>query len=218
MAVDREAVKETVFGGRGDVIFTWNMPRVDPNYKVEWETAFDVDTAKQLLSEAGVPEGFSFTMWVAPDNLGGYDPEGGEVVAQMWRALGLNVTVETTNYAVRRPTLVARSIDIPMLHHSSWLTLDEPRASTVVPSNGFNHGFEIPDAYIPLHTANFTEPDHDTRLQNNLKIEEFVQYWRLVVPYTTMESFWIVGPAVEEWLPHQMSWSLFNSPETVIMK
>ncbi len=41
MAVDREAIKEKVFGGRGDVIFSWNMPRVDPNYKVEWETAFD---------------------------------------------------------------------------------------------------------------------------------------------------------------------------------
>ncbi|MDP2953917.1 MAG: ABC transporter substrate-binding protein, partial [Chloroflexota bacterium] len=218
LAIDRKAIKEKVFTGYSQVIWTSMVPEEDPNFKKEWIIPYDPAKAKQLLAEAGVPEGFAFTTYVAPDNPGGFDPEGGEVVAQMWRALGLKVAVEKTVYAARRPTYVARSIDIPKLHHTNWLMFDEPKGGSLITTPGYNDGVEVPDVWGQLRWANVTEPSEPVRRQNNVKFQDFLSYWMLTAAYVTLEPYWIVRPEVKEWAPHQQSWTHFISPETIVMK
>jgi len=219
MAIDRDSLNRNVFRGLGVKTYTYTDILPDNKlFKKEWEVPYDLAKAKQLLSEAGYPNGFSLTMWVSPDNTAAVDPEIGEAIAQMWQGIGLKTTVEKTAYAARRPTLVARSIDIPWEHHTFWLTVDEPKATTLVPSAGFNHGIELPEEMGMIRWKNITEPDFNKRLENNLKLQDYLSHWQLMASTVTMQPYWVVRPEVVEWKPHQLAWSMFNSPETVVLK
>jgi peptide/nickel transport system substrate-binding protein len=89
--IDRAAIVKTVFGGFAEVMPTPFFPNLlgfDPNLKPH---AFDVREAKQLLSAAGVPDGYevtinSFGSGTAPD-------DDFPVIASYWQQLGLKATI-----------------------------------------------------------------------------------------------------------------------------
>ena len=218
MAIDRESVNRNVFNGLGVLTYTYTDVLPDnPRYNPAWTVPYDVEGAKKLLAEAGVPNGFEMGFWVSPDNTAAVDPEAFEAIAQMWQDIGVNASIEKTVYAARRPTLVARSIDIPFAHHTFFLAIDEPKGGTLVPTGGFNHGIELPEAIGKFRYANITEPDLEKRTQNNLDLQDYLSEWQLMASTVTLQPHWLVRPEVLEWLPHQQAWAVFNSPETVKM-
>ena len=156
-------------------------------------------------------------MWVSPDNTAAVEPEAFEAIAQMWRDIGVNASVEKTVYASRRPTLVARSIDIPFAHHTFWLSSDEPKGGTLVPTGGFNHGIELPEEIGRLRYDNIWEQDLQKRIDNNLRLQDYLSYWQLMAPTVTLQPHWLVRPEVESWDLYQQAWAVFNSPERVKM-
>jgi len=219
MAIDRESVNRNVFDGLGVLTYTYTDVLPDhPRFNQDWFVPYDVEGAKKLLAEAGVADGFDMGFWVSPDNTAAVDPEAFEAIAQMWQDIGVNASIEKTVYAARRPTLVARSIDIPFAHHTFFLAIDEPKGGTLVPTGGFNHGIELPEEYGKLRYANITESDREQRIQNNLKLQDYLSEWQLMASTVTLQPHWLVRPEVVEWLPHQQAWAMFNSPETVKMK
>ncbi len=218
MAIDRESVNRNVFNGLGVLTYTYtDILPTNPLFKSEWEVPYDVEGAKALLAEAGVADGFDMDFWVSPDNTAAVDPEAFEAMAQMWQDIGVNASIEKTVYAARRPTLVARSIDIPFAHHTFFLTDDETKGATLVPTGGFNHGIELPEEIGVLRYANITEPDLGKRIENNIELQDYLSHWQLMASTVTLQPHWLVRPEVAEWLPHQQAWAVFNSPETVKM-
>ena len=218
MAINREAVNRNVFNGYGQITYAYTdiLPG-DPLHKDDWTVPYDVGRARQLLTEAGYPGGFDLAMWVSPDNTAAVEPEAFEAIAQMWRDIGVNASVEKTVYASRRPTLVARSIDIPFAHHTFWLSSDEPKGGTLVPTGGFNHGIELPEEIGRLRYDNIWEQDLQKRIDNNLRLQDYLSYWQLMAPTVTLQPHWLVRPEVESWDLYQQAWAVFNSPERVKM-
>ncbi len=219
MAIDRESLTRNVFAGLGGSTYTYTdvMPN-HPRFNPEWKVEYDVEGAKKLLAEAGVPDGFSMDFWVSPDNTAAVDPECFEAIAQMWQDIGVNASIEKTVYAARRPTLVARSIDIPFAHHTFFLTLDQPKGGSLVPTGGFNHGIELPEEIGKFRYDNETETDLEKRIQNNLDMQDYMSHWQLMASTVTLQPTWLLLGEVAEWKPHQQAWGMFNSPESVKMK
>ena len=146
-------------------------------------------------------------------------------VAQMWSDLGLDVKLESTAYGARRPTLVSRSIDIPMAHFELvGGDADGQVYASMRPTSGANRGQETPDGnfglpdILGLTIANKTEPDFDTRVENNRKIMDWSKEVWWVAPTVRGQQAYVVGPAVAEWKPTSFNLADFISPETIVMK
>jgi ABC-type transport system substrate-binding protein len=221
MAIDKDLINKQIEHGLGRTYdaFTAIEPK-DPWWKEEWKVPFDPVKAKQLLAEAGYPSGFSLTVWVAVGEVAN-EPEVGLAIADMWRSnLGLNVTVERTAYAARRPTLVARTIDIPFQHSTARPFGDDFSLAvglSQAPSTGWNAGIEsefLQDIYYKM----LKEPDRDKRIQMRVQAQDYYTFWRLDAPSVYNVFTWVVGPKVAEWAPHQTIYSDFTAPDRVVMK
>ena len=95
-AVDRTVLGERLYGP-GNAEATWGMRRkgtLGYNPDLEDNYAHDVAKAKQLLTEAGYPDGFSTSMIVAP----GLSSVAGEVLQAQWKEIGVDLSLqEATN-------------------------------------------------------------------------------------------------------------------------
>jgi len=88
-AIDKEGVLQLFAQGVGEVISTWwnsSVPWFDPNFEEPYP--YDPDRARELLAEAGFPDGFTAEMAVIPNNPSG---DIGEVIALMLQEVGINL-------------------------------------------------------------------------------------------------------------------------------
>ena len=87
--------------------------------------------------------------------------------------------------------------------------LCRPAASTT--------GLKLPEEIGILRYENISEPDLQTRIDNNVKLEDYMSHWQLMAATVTLQPHWLVRPEVESWDLYQMAWAVFNSPERVKM-
>ncbi len=103
MAIDREALNNAFYDGDGEpVIVSLFHPGLGP-WNPEWEArynelhAYNPEMARQLLAEAGYPDGISGYKWslffidIAPEVL-----DIAESVVAMWKEIGVELEIETT--------------------------------------------------------------------------------------------------------------------------
>ncbi len=217
MAIDRPTLLDTVFGGLGLSTAAYNgfLPP-DPQWKDSWNLDYDLPGAKALLAEAGYPNGFEFTFYVAPDHIV-INSEAGAAVAQMWRELGLDVKIDNSAYATARPRHFLGQDDIIWYAHSGTGNLDKQKAGNMGINNTF-HGAELPCDIQALYWANATELDQEKRIQNNIVIQDYMADNRLHVPIANITDYFMVGPKVAAWSPHKIAGRYFTNPETVQVK
>lgn len=109
LAVDRNAIVDKIYAGQADIVavpgFRPGMPWTDPSLK---PYPYDPAQAKELLTRAGYPSGFSIKLL----SLTGQAPEFpqlAEAVAGYWtRNLGLKVELQPIQWGTWRPKMVAR--------------------------------------------------------------------------------------------------------------
>ena len=88
LALDREGYNQAVLNGLGETNPGWFLPS-EPWYDPGPEKyAFDLPKAKQMLADAGYPDGFSILIETIPPLA-----TSAEAVQQMWTALGLDVSL-----------------------------------------------------------------------------------------------------------------------------
>ena len=220
LAIDRDAILEEIFGGFGftQAVITVGFGPEMPQWKTEWEFGYDPDRARQLLTEAGYPNGFKMPLFVPADHPR-VVPEAGQAIAQYWRDIGVDVDLEISAYAARRPKRFGGVDDTPWYHCGtvSVNRIDRPFDGGTGPTSTFR-GFEIHDEMIPLYFENFTEPSKEKRIANNVKYADYTTFWMLQTTFVVESKHYAVGPGVTGWLPHSIDAPIFTNAATVRVK
>ncbi len=126
LAIDRKTIVDRVLHGFATVTGTQAGP-FDFGYKAEPLPAYDPARAKQLLAEAGYPNGFSVSMQVPRRYINSADV--GQVIAQEFAAIGVKADLEVPEWSVYTQQVPAgKQAPIYMLAWGSTQTLDADAA------------------------------------------------------------------------------------------
>jgi len=221
MGIDRDLIVSEVQSGIGRPLTNViNAFPGDPHWRDEFAVSYDVAKAKSLLSEAGYPDCFSFTLHVAPGKE--WDEEVGGAVAQFWRDLGCQVNVDATDYGAARPRLVNRQKEIPWMIQAGTNSNPDAfgAASVFRPSGGFNYGIEVPNAISEIAEANLDSgaTTYDQRVKNNAEWWAYLNEWNLVASVSTLPTSVVLRPEITSYTPYMNDGPEFVAPETVVMK
>jgi peptide/nickel transport system substrate-binding protein len=123
MAVDRATVVEGAWSGFGTPIGSHYTPN-DRGYKdLTGVYPYDAEKAKALLSDAGFPNGFSFTM-KAPQMA--YAQRSSQILQAMFAEIGVTMTIETTEFPAKwvADVLKAADYDMTIVAHAEPMDID----------------------------------------------------------------------------------------------
>ncbi|NNU78860.1 ABC transporter substrate-binding protein [Halovulum dunhuangense] len=95
-AIDRQAVIDGAMFGYGTPIGTHFAPHHPAYVDLTGLSAHDPERAKELLAEAGYPDGFTTTLKLPPPS---YARRGGEIIAAQLRAVGIEAEIVNLEWA-----------------------------------------------------------------------------------------------------------------------
>ncbi|BCN32432.1 ABC transporter substrate-binding protein [Anaeromicropila herbilytica] len=155
-AVDKKAILDMVAGGKGNTIGT-NMFHAFSKYyekSLDKVYTFDVQKAKDLLAEAGYPDGFDMTITV-PSNYQ-YHVDTAQVLVEQLKAIGVNAKIEQVEWA-------------------SWLSdvyTNRNYQSTIIGVDAKLAPRDVLERYASTASGNFINyknPDYDKILDKAIK-------------------------------------------------
>ncbi len=107
LAINRDALVERVMEGAATSTAQWLPPGAFGYNPAIRPDAFDPDTARRLLAEAGFPDGFRVTL-ATPNDRWPNDARLAQGVAQMWTRIGIRTQIDAlpwTGFVPRRVRL-----------------------------------------------------------------------------------------------------------------
>jgi peptide/nickel transport system substrate-binding protein len=224
MAIDREAINQTILGGLGtENALPWFSKNNKDLWEERWDVPYDIQGAKALLAEAGYPDGFnSKVRLVDLQNYG--PPEISKAVAGMWRdAFGLEVEVDYAPSSSFRPTVVGRTVSdiwITGCDEGRNLPADWPRGKvgSSITRGGFSCAFEVPE-YAEWFLQASQEPDTVKRIAIQKELGDFHRHWMLMAGVVEVPGVWTYDPRrVESWGLRRGFKNTLNSFETIVLK
>lgn len=200
-AVDRKAIQNTLLGARGDpmVVTFWDTTLLgwNPQWLKQYEEhyGYDPQRAKALLAEAGYPQGFKATYILTPRPELPELMQVGEVIANYWREVGVDVKIEEREFVWWREKFLKEQ-----LHGLAWTdaTLrfeDRDMVRIIYYSKGPVHFFE--SAFIDQNYDQYTataDPQEQDRLLREIGNHLFDEYATL--PLFWLYTEFVVNPKV----------------------
>jgi peptide/nickel transport system substrate-binding protein len=121
-ALDRKAIIDGAMFGYALPIGSHFSP-LDPGYvDLTGRYPYDVEKAKALLAEAGMPDGFSATLKLPPP---AYARRSGEIIAQQLAAVGIKVTIEPLQFPQWLANVFTnKEYDLTVISHTEPLDID----------------------------------------------------------------------------------------------
>ena len=117
LAIDRALLNEVFYGGRAEPMPVFGFHPSLPGWDPSWQPyPYDPGLAKQLLAEAGYPDGFKFEM----DLISGLAQarelmDIGEGMAGMMADVGIRPDLFVQEFSALRPRIVEKQ-----MHHALW--------------------------------------------------------------------------------------------------
>lgn len=190
-AVDTETIVNVVLGGVGapsqgfinDIVFGWAP--TDP-------FDFNPDRARELLAEAGFPDGFPARLWTNSENQRRIDIS--TIVAAQLRDVGVDVTFETFEFATMTSRLDAGEHDMFLL---GWVCVGGDADYGLFPLfHSANHG-------APGNRSFYTNPEVDRLLEEGRAATSDADRLRIYAE-------------LQEILRDDAPWLLLNQNETLM--
>lgn len=115
-AIDRQAIIDGAMFGLGTPIGSHFAPHHPAYVELTGTYAYDPEMAKQLLADAGYPEGFSATIKLPPPS---YARRGGEILAAQLREVGINLEIIPVEWAQWLDQVFkAKDFDLTIVSHT----------------------------------------------------------------------------------------------------
>ncbi len=202
MAIDRQALVDTVLGGLGQKHYHWNLgpghPRWTPELEKKFAIPYDVAAAKKLLAEAGHANGFNFTFFI-PSGLSSTLEQVCQAMIPMFSAAGMNATVDKSAYSSVRPKMLARSIDVVWCWQESGWSVDPDVLYRFSTRAVWNPGIEYNE---PLDFESRILSKSDAEESWKIIIDEWLPWFQKTLPSFQTVGFAApiaVGGRIKEW-------------------
>ena len=202
IAIDRDLIVETILGGEGQAQSLWfwenQIHNLDPDLRT---IEFNPERAKQLLSEAGYPDGFSITVATSIRGVPG-EEEACEAISEMWEEIGIDTQVQRIPYAALGPQLGAREYNGANCHGTGG-RLDPLELLPVVfeSTAGFSGGSNHPILDDLLAEARL-QIDDEGHFRVLNQFARFVYENVMETGLYSVNVLWPLGPRVESWVDY----------------
>ncbi|MEQ9811723.1 MAG: ABC transporter substrate-binding protein [Azospirillaceae bacterium] len=195
-AVDKQTIIDELFHGEAVVAASDTPVRA-------WESVepypYDPDRARELLAEAGYPDGFDITLRTFTTTPGAELPLMAEAVALYWQDVGINATIEPVDWpAMRSDWTEGRATEVVWSHRGF------PFASA---ANGLEAGFVSDSLFASFASDELdamiddfvNEQDLAAREQKLTAIGQYLRDQAAAVFIALANEPYGVGPDVGEW-------------------
>lgn len=181
LALDTKAITTAVYGSLGETADSILIDGCD-FYSSIGVHDYDPDQAKELLKEAGYGDGLNLKVVIpsTPTN-----DKCAEIVQAYLAKVGINLSVESYDFATAIPILMANGTDISIFGTGGG-TYTAALITDTLSENCSNSGARISDpTFNGYLNAARTTLDKDTRLDNYTKAAQwdFDNYWTLPISY-----------------------------------
>jgi peptide/nickel transport system substrate-binding protein len=184
LAVDKQAIMQRILGGLGTVTGAWLAYPNDPwaSEALKKPLPYEPAKARQLLADAGYPNGFDVTMNLTAWPGRGYLPDVGEAVATYWERIGIKVKRRPLDRAVFAADFRARAYSGVTLAYAAPLV--------------------APESWEVIYRGGYTKASLNLFMEHP-KLDEFID--RLAVQPSYQERVRIMrdemGPFLSEYVP-----------------
>ena len=203
IAIDRQGIVDTLLQGYGSPAVLWDFGRYEETWlpaEMRWE--YNPERARELLAEAGYPDGFNITLTPALRGAP-VEVEACEAIASMWGEIGLDVKFERVPFTTLRPSLIARKYQGSTCH-AGGIRLEPGQGFSGMLSQLhheaiWNRGVEHAwlDEKVSQHMA-----EVDTAKRRALGIEIATFMFENAITGVGLYNFdvvWPVGPNIQPW-------------------
>ena len=200
IGIDRQKLVNNLAFGEGEPWYVayWDKAQIQKWGLTDVTIPYDVEMAKQLLTEAGYPNGFEMNM-IVTDRPPGSDPVG-QAVATMWQDIGVEAQIQRLPYVAHRPTVVNRTATQYHSYNNTPASPEPLNSYSVFhsTSNGFNFGAQHPVIEAMMEEAAQT-PDETERFALQVELARFLHAEELAIPLFGENMVWPLSNKLGRW-------------------
>ncbi len=201
LSIDREKIARYVTRSGEQPAFSFTPPHIG-NYKPPTPFQRDIPAAKQLLAEAGYPNGEGFPELTLLFHTSDLHTRVAEVIQQMWKeTLGIHIELENVEWKVYQSR---RKNKVYEIARAEWVADYADPASFLEiwqTGGGNNHsGWSSPEYDRLIQKASQTL-DETQRLETFRQAETILLNELPIIPLLFLPSKSLIQPSVKGWKP-----------------